>query len=61
MVGDIPITECREKYLAQTKEMCNDINLVSRGTLCFDGEKKFIDANEDALLDDEEDTKASLQ
>lgn len=42
------------------------MNLVHIGDLCFDEEKLYFDANENELLDDEEDiymvdTKAYLQ
>lgn len=49
------IVKCREEYRAQVKKICEDMDLVCRECLSFDGEKLYFDDEEDDMFNKEED------
>lgn len=65
MAGGILITKCRKEYLTWEKKMYEDTGLLYRGSLYFNRERLYFDANKDDQLDNGEDiymvdTRASL-
>lgn len=55
MVDGVPIIKHKEEYKAQARELQENVDATPRGSMYFNDEKLYFDANEDDLLEDSED------